>query len=211
MNRAWLAVLILWGAFGLSLFYGRARGPRVEPRPIRIPLASFPLEFPGTAWRGDDRPLPAETVRIAHVSDYLSRRYTDGRRSFWLYVGYVPGWNPSAIHHPLACFPNVGLDLEQSEVVTIGDPTGPKKYSFNESRWWKEGQDERIYTLTTFYYNGKFEPSEWELRAERLVGIPYFAVITLSGKLETSLEETREAYFDLARRFVPQVLKHFPD
>ena len=211
MRRARILALLLWTALGLSYLLGSTQGPRLPPAPIKVPLSRFPFEVPGPPWKGEDRPLPAETVSVAHVSDHLSRRYSDGRRSFWLYVGYVQGWNPAGIHHPLVCFPNIGLELEQSEVVNLDDPAGARKVSFLESQWWKEGQDNRIYTLNTFYYNGKFEPEEWKLRAERLVGLRYFAVITISGKMEPTLEETRNTYFDLARRILPELLKHFPE
>lgn len=209
MKRPIALAAILLLAFAADLVYGKFYAPREEPWPIRVPFAGFPMDLLGPGWRGEDIPLPKLTEEIAGVSDYIQRTYTDGDRKIWFYVGYTPG-PPKGVHHPGICFPLSGLIPESEEVVTIPAPEIPKELRFKESRW-RSQEGSPIYSLTTFYYRGKFEPLEFNLRKDRFLGIHFYAVITVSGPLLGSMEETRQVCHGIIRKAVPALLPHFPE
>lgn len=210
MSRISILAFILLFALGADQAYQRFFSPRATSSPLRIPFARFPMDFPGPGWEGKDVPLMAETERIAMVTDYIQRTYTRGSREVWFYVGYVQGWTPTAVHHPGICFPLRGLILQREEVVTINVPGITAPLRFNETLWQQE-LGGSFYTLSTFYYRGKFEPSENQLRLDRFLGIDYFAIITVSGTFTGSQNRDREIYFDLIRKAVPELLNHFPN
>jgi len=184
--------------------------PRSTFTPLRATLKDIPMDLLGPEWTGVDTPMPEETLRIASVSDYLQRSYRKEDQWLWFYVGYVPGWNPSGIHYPDVCFPAHGLIRDgEEEDVTVAAPGIPKELRFKESHW-RDDRGGRRFTMTTFYYRGRFEPSELKLRRDRFLGIDYFAIITVSGSWKGSLEATRSFYHDLLRRAVPELLQRFP-
>jgi hypothetical protein len=201
---------ILLAAFGADLVYGKYFSPTATAKPLRIPFQGFPMDLLGPEWKGEDVPMKAETEKIASVTDYIQRSYSRGGGAIWFYVGYVPGWNPSGIHHPGICFPLHGLVLEDEEYVTVPAPEIPKELRFKESRW-RDEAGHPVCTLTTFYFRGKFEPAELQLRADRFLGIDYYAIITISGGLLGSFEETRRVYHDLLRAAVLELLRRFPE
>ncbi len=168
------------------------------------------MDAVGTGWIGENVPLDEDVEKMARVTAYLQRKYLKGGLSLWLYVGYVGCWSPGATHHPGVCFPGSGFELVTKNTVAIPAPGLTKEMRFKEFLW-NGPHDGGTYTLSTFYYNGKFEPEEWRLRWDSLFGVRYFAIITLSGSQAGSLEETRSVYQDAARRSMPRLLEHFYD
>ena len=172
-------------------------------------------------------PLEEAVERLAGTTSYLQRTYQRDGQALWFYVGYVGGWSPEALHHPGVCFPGNGLELEQEKIVTIsphapgiGPPSGlaptlegkssKTDFRFKEFLWRNLGGG-GTFTLSTFYYHGKFEPEEWRVRADRIIGIRYFAVITISGAFSGSADETRDICYEAVRKAVPRLLEHFPE
>jgi len=212
MSRFPIVAGVLVLSFGLRVVYDAVWAPDTTPLPPRIPLSDLPMDIAGPGWVGENAPLQADVVRIAEVCEYVHRVYRCGDSTMWLYVGYVAGWKPSAIHYPGVCYPSGGLELESERVVTIPCQGTSKELSFRESEW-KEtlGTRSSVYSLTSFYYSGKFEPNVWRMRADSIEGIRYFATVTLSGGFMDSLEETRKAYAQVLCRVVENLLKHFSD
>ena len=211
MNRMGVLALVLLGAFGLDLAGGGLFPVRGAGKPLRIPFDRFPRGLLGPGWGEEDRAMADGTARIANVSDYLQRVYTDGRRTIWLYVGYVPGWNPAGIHYPGVCFPSVGMVLQEEKDVTVPGPGIAMELRFKESRWSREGGGGDLFSLTAFYYRGGFAPSDFSLRRDSILGIDYYAIVTVAGDLIEDPAQTRDLYYGLLRKAVPEILKHFPE
>jgi hypothetical protein len=210
VTRFVLLGLVLWGGYGLRLLLDHVLLAGLEPQPLRIPFEELPLDVVGPRWEGRDVLLEGDIRDRAGVSAYLLRSYTREDCSLWLYVGYVSGASPRAIHHPGVCFPASGLALTRNQIVripvsTIRDPPAFQEYL------WTHIDGGSAYTLTTFYYNGTFDPQEWRLRAARLFRLRYFVVITISAQIRGSVEETRGLCEDVLRRTLPQLIRHFPD
>lgn len=208
MSRAFVLALVLWGAYGLRLICERTLLPDTTPVPLRVPFSRLPMDVVGPEWRGTFIPLEEDVRKQAHVTDYLQRRYQRQDFSFWLYVGYVGRWSPEAVHHPDVCFPGSGFTLERKESITIPAPGVAPELRFKEFLW-RSPRGMGTYTLSSFYYNGKFEPDDWRLRGDSLFGIRYFAIVTVSGDRRESLEETRNVYHEVLRRSIPTLLQHF--
>ncbi len=210
MNRGKVFALILCGAAALRIAYDSSSlAPNAVAEPLRIPFTSFPLDVLGADWRGEDLPMDEAVEERAGVTDYLNRRYTNGRQDVWMYVGYVSGYAPGSIHYPDICFPSGGLALESKTVSRMPIPGVSDEVPFNEYTWIRR-RGGRTYTLSTFFYNEKFETEEWRLRAARIRGIRYFAIVTVSGDLVGGLENTRAVYRKIIERMIPQLLEHFP-
>lgn len=209
MSRFMVLGLVLWGGYGLRLLVDRAMLAGLEPLPLRIPFEELPLDVVGPRWEGRDVPLEDAIRERAGVSAYLLRSYRREDRSLWFYAGYVSGAAPRAIHHPGVCFPASGLALTREQVVRL-PVTGIKDPPAFQEYLWTHIDGGSAYTLTTFHYNGIFDPEEWRLRAARLFGLRYFAVITVSAQVRGSVEETRGLCEDVLRRALPQLLRHFP-
>ena len=210
MSRALVLACILWVAFGIRAAWVSSLLPEGGPVPLRIPFSLLHMDAVGPGWIGENVPLDEDVERQARVTAYIQRNYRKGGLSLWFYVGYVGHWSPGSIHHPDICFPGSGFELVAKGTATIPAPGLSKELRFKEFRW-KDPHEGETYTLSTFYYNGKFEPEEWRLRWDSLFGVRYFAIITISGSQTGSLEETRSEYQDVARRAMPLLLEHFRD
>ncbi len=211
MSRgAWILVAILWAAVATRVSYDAVYSGGAA-LPIARPLAELPMDTVGPGWKGSDIELTEEVIRRTGTDDRLQRRYRRGRDAFTLYVGYVAGFRENSIHHPLVCFPSQGLILDKDLVVDVPLDHGRTTAAFNEYRWTSTlPGGPRAYTLSTFIYNGEYEPSEVLLRANGWRA-RYCGVITLHGRLVGDLEETRAAYFKILGRLLPILARdHFP-
>ncbi len=209
MKHTTVLALLLVSAAAARILYDHSLAPEAIAAPPRIPFSEFPLDVAGPGWRGQTLELDEAVIERSGVSDYVSQRYTDGRRTLWVYVGYVGGYSPDSIHYPEICFPGNGLELESKAVRRFPISGIADDAAMNEYLW-RRKPGGGTYTLSTFCYNGKFEPHEWRLRADRIVGIPYFAIITISGDLMGDLETTRAVYHSVLERMIPQLMKHLP-
>ena len=210
MNRFGVLSLVLWGAFALRALIDRTLLDELEPLPLVAPLSELPMDAIGPRWDGRDVPLEDAILERTGVSAYILRSYRRDDRPLWFYVAYVSGASPRGIHHPGVCFPASGLTLMKGQVVRIPVPGLPDPPVFKEYVW-THLDGTRAYTLTTFYYNGAFEPEEWRLRAARLFRLRYFAIITVSVAASGSLEEARGVCEEVLRTSLPRLLRHFPE
>ncbi len=211
MSRFTVLAMIFWIACGFRFLQERNLTEATPLVPLSLPFSELPLDLLGPGWERKEVPLSDRTLRVAKVTDYVQRLYTRADHNVWLYVGYVGRWDPGALHHPEICFPHVlGLEPLRKTTVPIPIPGVEEPPGFNEFLW-RSDLGSQTYTLYTFYFNGRFEPNLTELRAFRILGVRYFAIITFSGTLAGSLEETRRFYSDLMGKVVPTLLEHFPD
>ena len=208
-TRAIILCVLLWGGFALRLAFDRGTASAVET-PLAREFDQFPTGLLGPDWREQILELDAQIEKTAGVSSYLNRQYVRGADRLWFYVGYVGGFRANAIHHPGVCFAGSGRTVVREQSVDVPALVGENSGSFAEYEW-SMPSGQRAYTLASFYYNGKFEPSELRLRADRVTGMDYFAVVIVDGPSKGSVERNRTAYFEQVRRLVPAVLEHFAD
>ncbi len=208
MKRAITLVAVFWSAFAFRTASMSALGLHREPVPLRVPFSELPMNVCGPAWVGESVPLDEDVEKRAKLSAYVQRIYRSESAALWLYVGYVARWTPESIHHPDICFPGSGYEQVIKANVSIPIPDFSTEPRFREYLW-NHPRSGGTYTLTSFYYNGKLEPDEWRLRMDSLSGIPYFAIITISGSRLGSIDETRQLYQGVAQRVIPEILKHF--
>lgn len=210
MSREFILLTVLTASIFARFLQDASQASR-EPVPLRIPFAKASPNLLGPGWVEENRPLDPRTLEISRVSDYLNRNCTnreDGA-DLWFYVGYVDHWDRNAIHHPDGCFPRSGLQEQHRDVLEISIPALGRTVEFNEVEWINPlGQS--TYTLYSLYYSGKFEPSERRMRADRILGIRYFAVLTISGPGRATRAATREDFSSALRNAIPKLLKHFP-
>ena len=204
-----LVIAVVFGAcFGVRLYFD-ARSASAEEIPLRVPFESFPQGLLGESWSEEARTLEERVENIAGVSAYLSRGYERDGRPLWFYFGYVGAWRAGAIHHPGVCFSGSGRQQQGHSVVEIRDVGSLGSISLNEYTW-RLPSGRRAYTLSAFYYHDRFEPSEVRLRADRIHGVPYFAVLIVDGPSFGSIDEDRSFYFDKVRKLVPAAVSHLP-
>ncbi len=209
MKRTTILALLFMSAAAARIVYDVSLAPDAVAEPLRISFTDFPLDVAGPGWRGERVPLDDAVIERSGVTDYLNQRYSNGRRHISVYAGYVSGYSPDSIHYPDVCFPASGFELESKSVRRIPLDGVAEAIAMNETIWRRE-LGGGTYTLSTFCYNGKFEPQVWRLRADRIVGIRYFTVITIAGDLVGGLEQTRSVYADVARRMIARLMEHLP-
>jgi hypothetical protein len=209
VTRLGALTVLLWGAFAVRVLIDLALVHGLEPLPLAVPFGDFPMDALGAGWEGSDVPLEDAVRDRAGVSAFVLRSYRRGDRPLWFYAGYVTGAAPRSIHHPGVCFPASGLALVRGQAVRIPIPGIEEPAVFKEYVW-AHLDGTKVYTLTTFHHDGVFQPEEWRLRAARLFGLRYFAVITISVAMGEGPEEARGVCEEALRRALPQLLRHFP-
>jgi hypothetical protein len=215
MSRVWTLILAFSLALGLRVAYDRILHRGGAETALRQPLSTIPRDLLGGAWEVEDVPLAENVVRTAGVASYLNRCHSRSGKKIWLYVGYVDGWYQESIHYPEICFPASGLELARKSLREIPVTPFEEPPRFQESTW-KTLTGGPVYTLSTFLYDGKCQPHEWRLRRDGLVipfvtrGVPWFAIVTLSGDFLGDLEETRRHYARMVQDLLPHILVCMP-
>ena len=104
----------------LLVLAGLAVLPRQEaaPRPVDVSLSSALTHF-GDWQTIEDIPLDERIRSDLKLDDYLFRRFSDGRATLVLYVGYYYSKaKVGAAHDPLVCFPGQGWILSDKKNIT---------------------------------------------------------------------------------------------
>jgi hypothetical protein len=208
VSRVAALAALLWASLGLRLAWDAFFAVEAIDAPS-VPFASFPFEIAGAEWAGEDVPLDEEERLTIGVATYLQRRYRNAGREFWLYVGFVGGRTAGAIHDPKICYPASGLRLEREDSLALAVEGLPAPARFQEGQW-RDSSGQPVYSLYTLCYRGGFAPEDWRLRAARLVGVPYFATLSLTGDYVGSIEETRAFYRRILERVLPLLGRHLP-
>ncbi len=209
MNRFAVVAVLLWCAFALKVgLVGSADG-RVEALDPRIPLSEYPETVFGAGWSVKNVELPARVVELAGLSDYVHREYRQGGRAFVLYVAYVRGRANDGIHHPSVCLPSHGLEIQSQETYSIA-ASSKRAVDCMELRC-ESKFGEGLFSLSTFYGNGRFHPDPNALRlADRLSPMRYYVMVTVTGDYIGSLDRTREFYSERMREALPALMAHLP-
>ena len=210
MNRFTALAILLIAALGARLGFDAAN-PRGTPMELRRSLDKVPREVFGPGWQMREVTLSEDVIRRTGTDSHINRSYRKGSAIYTLYVGYVAGFRENSVHHPLVCMPSLGLELERQDEVRVEIPGRPEGLRFNEYVWKpKDPSLPRLHTLTTFCYNGVFEPSEVYLRVNGWRA-NYFSIISLHQRVTRSLHDSREDALDKLRRTIPELLLCFPD
>jgi len=209
MTRIYAIATILWIAAGLRIVYDGSH-PGAQPTQPVTPLSELPLDIVGQGWEGEKLTLSEAVETRAGVDDYAKHAYWSKTARFGLYVGYVIGFKSNAVHNPDVCNPGSGYELVAKNTVTIPAQGLETDLRFNEYTWRDPITARLVFTLSTFCYNGIFEPSEIRVRMNGWRA-NYFSVITLQGSFSGTEKETREKYYEVLRQSVPAILEHFPD
>jgi hypothetical protein len=209
MNRVVALGALLGTSFVLRFSYDRIYDYRFAPIPIGVALADFGLRELSGGLRAEDIPLDPRVERVAGVDDYLNRTYSSSERSIWFYIGYVSGWRPESIHYPDVCFPSQGMELVAKATIDVLIAGRPSPARFHEYIW-DNPSGKRTYTLSSFYFRGKFEPSKTAMRLERSLGIRYFVMVTISGPVVGDVEASRMYYSKMLEQLLPEFLTHMP-
>lgn len=122
----WVPAAVLAAGLALVLSAGRQ-----EVAPLARPLAELPRTIAGTP--SDERPLTAEEIKVAGVSDYLFRIFRrDSTSAFSVYVGYYESQaTGKTIHSPRNCLPGAGWQVVESgtqELAMRGAPVTVNRY-----------------------------------------------------------------------------------
>ena len=198
------AILIL--ALGILAIEALSRQREV---PLKRPLKGVPLTL--DSWRGRDSKLQMRTIDILGVDDYISRVYTKGDLSIWVYVGYYASQKKGAlIHSPRHCYPASGWQIIKMTKDTIEIPS--KKIVVNRLLL-KKGEEEKLVfywyvergRIITNEYKAKFYLIFDRIFRQRSNG----ALIEFSAPVIYSIDNTARIEKGFIRAFYPILEKFF--
>ena len=198
------AILIL--ALGILAIEALSRQREV---PLKRPLKGVPLIL--DSWRGRDSKLQMRTIDILGVDDYISRVYTKGDLSIWVYVGYYASQKKGAlIHSPRHCYPAAGWQIIKMTKDAIEIPS--KKIVVNRLLL-KKGEEEKLVfywyiergRIITNEYKAKFYLIFDRIFRQRSNG----ALIEFSAPVIYSIDNTARIEKDFIRVFYPILEKFF--
>ncbi len=202
-----------------SLFFGavciravvQKPDPTREDQSLRRPFSEFPIDVFGAGWIGRDEPLPDRVIRIARVSEHLFRHYEYERFSVIFYAGLVTGDSvEGGVHHPELCFTRQGQRIVERAVIPLPASGLEPTPLVNEFRWTAGGAGQS-YSLSTFYYEGRFHPDPKLLRKRLSVSdISSYTGIILAGDYVGTPAETRAVYTDMLSRALPILVEFLP-
>ena len=105
--------ILLAASVYVNFFLGRG-----EAKVPREPLSSIPASFDG--WESTDQAFPTKILENLGVDEYLMRRFTRGKDTVWLYIGYYRNQKEGAVpHSPRHCYPGSGFNPIRNEVVIV--------------------------------------------------------------------------------------------
>jgi len=170
---------------------------------LKRPLKEIPLILNG--WRGRDSKMQMRTIDILGVDDYISRIYTKGNFSIWVYVGYYDTKKKGAlIHSPRHCYPAAGWQIIKMSKDTIKIPS--KKIVVNRLLLKKREQEKLIFywyierdRIITNEYKAKFYLIFDRIFRQRSNG----ALIEFSAPVIYSIDNTARMEKEFVRAFYP--------
>lgn len=113
-TRLWITAGVL--VVSLILVNTVSHGETVIPRQ---PLLDLPYSL--GEWQGQEKPLPADTLRAVGVTDYANRLYVrQDSTPIQTYIGYYASQRTGdTIHSPKNCLPGAGWDPIRAGYTTI--------------------------------------------------------------------------------------------
>jgi EpsI family protein len=195
------------------LLYVRNRG---EANPPRLPLASFPSQFPG--WQGSEIPMTQAVLDILGPGEFVLRDYQsnkDGIPDVNLFIAYFPSQRAGdTIHSPKHCLPGNGWEPVESSRIMVSLP-GHAPFAAN--RYIIAKGDERELVLYWFWahdravaseYWAKFYLVEDSIRLHRSDG-SLFRIVTSLQPGETE-DAAQQRLLSFAGNVVPLINQYVP-
>ena len=187
-----------------------------EAVPIRRTLDAFPESIGGWQSR-QDSPLPAGTVDLLKIDDYLMRRYVDERgSSLWLYVGYWASQRRGAaqVHSPRNCLPASGWEPIEASRLTIDVPG--RRDSLTVNRYLI--QKDREMQVVVYWYHAQGTPIAGEIPAKiHLMRSAVFrsrtdgALVRVSSPVSGGTTQTTERLVRYVQALYPLLADYLPD
>ena len=206
--RPIVAVCILSMALGAKFAYQAIFDISHTGIPTRIPLKEFPWGVAGSGWSEKRQALEERVERIAGINEYLNCVFTKHREPpIWFYTGYYDGSSMESMHQPEICFPGAGWEMHNKRIENLSIP-GMENVPFNLIEFRRTTQSKL--TAFTFFYEGKFQPSQVHVESGRVFGDRHFAIITTATNVTKSVEHSRENIEELLSHLLPQLLTHLP-
>ncbi len=208
-GRVLLASLLLIAA-GLAVLL--RQGPVASPATAR--LSSVFTAF--GAWRAvKDIPLDEKIRNELKLDDFLFRRFSDGRTSLVLYIGYYYSQaKVGAAHDPLVCFPGQGWVLSGKETTErlAHSPGGPERLTFVTMKAERDEERELLlywFQADTHMTANTFMQKLLLLRAKILGQGQHnaFVRISVSAK-DATLADAQEALTRFVADFYPVFLDY---
>jgi EpsI family protein len=199
------------GILGLGCLLLGAGHTQQTPAPLSAPLTTLPTELEG--YRGADRTISDEERRVAGVSAYLFRGFTqDSAVAFSVYVGYydrqVQG---KTIHSPKNCLPGAGWEVvsAREEQLEVGSRSVPvNRYTLVNA-----GNKAVVY----YWYQGRgrVESNEYRvklqlLRDSALRGRSEEALVRVVVPVLGSEAEAAALARRVSARLVPEMFRVLP-
>jgi len=163
--RSWVPAILL--AAGCSLL---ALVQRQQVVPLASPLSEMPKEMLG--FRSADIPIAAEEQRIAGMSSFVLRVFSDStsQAAFSVYVGYYEAQSQGkSIHSPKNCLPGAGWEPLSSGVTVLHTPRG----DFSVNRYVLANGDHTALVYYWYQGRGRIQASEyavkWDLLRDKTV------------------------------------------
>jgi len=181
--------------------------------PLTAPLSELSVTQPGFA--GQDVPIGEKEQRIAGMSSFMLRLYTDSTtgRAFSVYVGYyeeqVQG---KSIHSPKNCLPGAGWEPLSAGVTEIRTPGG----AFRVNRYLLGKDASKALVYYWYQGRGRVQASEyavkWDLlRDKALTGRSDEALVRIVVPLRSeSSEEADSLATTIGAELIPQLERRLP-
>lgn len=206
--RPIIAASVLLVALILKVGYQHTFDLSEEGIPTKKSLKEFPWGLVGKGWSESRQPLEESIEQKAGISEYLNCTFTKVRQpSIWCYVGYYDGHSMESMHQPEICFPGSGWEAQNKRIENF-NIEGIDNASFNLIEF-KKSLGVKL-TAYTFYYEGKFQPSQSYLESGRVFGERHFAIITAATNVQGSIDVAKNNLEELFSKFLPELIKHFP-
>lgn len=184
---------------------------RQEVMALREPLESLPTEYAG--FRGYDEVISDEEQRVAGMSDYVLRSFTqDSLIAFSVYVGYYEQQTQGkTIHSPRNCLPGAGweaLSAGREPVPVAGDTVLINRYELANG-------DMRALVYYWYQGRGRVESSEYKvkwdlLRDAALTGRSEEALVRIVVPINGIIKDPDALARRIAAELVPQVERRLP-
>jgi EpsI family protein len=182
---------------------------------MRKPFSSFPPTL--GEWKGrEETVLGPDVLSMLKMSDYLMRRYEDGRgRSVLLYIGYWQSQRKGGdIHSPRNCLPGGGWEPVEASRLSIQIPGRESPISVNRYLIQKDNQMQ--VTLYWFQTQGKAVAGEVGAKIELvrnalLRNRTDGALVRLSAPVQGGVESTTERLVAYVQTLYPALHEYLPD
>jgi EpsI family protein len=149
------AVIIILTSMYVNVFLGKS-----EARVARESLSTFPKVV--GKWSGDDQLFTTSDLMNLGVDEYLMRRFSDGKESIWLYIGYYKSQKEGAVpHSPRHCYPGSGFNPIKVDKVTI-PVVYPGKREIRPNRYVFAKGSEREVVIYWYQSRGRVIANEYE-------------------------------------------------